>query len=69
MTYYLPQDGKVEAALYNLFGQRVRPLLADFQATGWHALQVSSQDLAQGVYFIRLQAGGQMVTRKIILMR
>jgi hypothetical protein len=69
ITYFLPRDGKVEVALYDLSGQRVRPLLDGVQAAGWHTLRLSPHNLAQGVYFVRLQADGQMLTRKIIVMR
>ncbi|MDZ7344500.1 MAG: DUF3604 domain-containing protein [candidate division KSB1 bacterium] len=69
MAYYLPRDSQVEAALYNLSGQLVRPLASGFQPAGWHALQISQQGLTPGVYFVRLTAAGQVITRKILLMR
>jgi hypothetical protein len=68
MTYYLPRDGKVEATLYNALGQHVRTLVNDFQFAGWHDLQVYAYGLAHGIYFVRLKAAGQAMTRKIVLM-
>jgi hypothetical protein len=69
MTYYLPRDGKVKVTLYNALGQQVRTLLNELQFTGWHNLQLSASGLAHGVYFVRLEAAGEIVTRKIMLMR
>lgn len=69
LTYYLPSGGEVEAVLYNTLGQHVQQLARGFQAAGWHALQLSSQGLSPGVYFIRLESGEQVVTRKILLMK
>ncbi|MDZ7301494.1 MAG: DUF3604 domain-containing protein [candidate division KSB1 bacterium] len=68
-AYYVPGSGKVTVALHNILGQQVRPLLHEFQTAGWHGLEISAQDLPEGLYFIRLEAEGQIRTQKIIVMK
>ncbi len=69
LRYYLPRRGEVEANLYNALGQLVRPLVRDTQNEGWHGLRVTGFDLARGIYFIHLQAAGEMVTQKMVLLK
>jgi hypothetical protein len=69
ISYYLSRGGKVEVVLYNVVGQRLRPLLQDVQSAGWHGLQLSSLGLANGIYFIRLETAGQVMTRQIVVMK
>jgi hypothetical protein len=69
VRYYLPRRGEVQANLYNALGQLLRPLLHETQSEGWHGLRVTGFDLAQGIYFVHLQAAGEQATQKIVLLR
>jgi hypothetical protein len=69
VRFYLPQRRAVEANLYNALGQLVQPLLHDTQNEGWHALRITGFDLAQGIYFVRLAAGDEVATQKIVLIK
>ncbi|MCI0693000.1 DUF3604 domain-containing protein [candidate division KSB1 bacterium] len=69
ISYYLSRGGKVEVILYNAVGQRLRWLLQDVRSAGWHTLQLPSSGLANGIYFIRLEAAGRAMTRKIVVMK
>jgi hypothetical protein len=53
-------------AMYNALGQRVRRLYdGRVSAETTRRLRVPVADLASGVYFLRLQAGGQQRTRRL----
>jgi hypothetical protein len=74
IRFTLPQASEAELAIYNLMGQRVAALVKGVQEAGAHALQWDGRDeqgreLASGVYLCRLQAGGQVETRKLLLLR
>ncbi|MCC7262050.1 MAG: carboxypeptidase regulatory-like domain-containing protein [Candidatus Latescibacteria bacterium] len=74
IRFSLPQAGEAELAIYNLLGQRVATLVRGVQEAGSHVLQWNGRDdqgreLASGVYFYRLQAGAQVETRKLLLLR
>ena len=74
IRFTLPQPGEAELSIYNLLGQRVATLIHGVQEAGPHVLQWNGRDeqgreLASGVYFYRLQAGTQVETRKLLLLR
>ncbi len=74
LRFSLPQAGEVELSIYNLMGQRVANLVRGVQEAGPHVLQWNGRDeqgreLASGVYFYHLQAGAQVETRKLLLLR
>lgn len=74
LPYQLARQGKVELAIYNLAGQVARVLVDRAQAAGsyqvnWDGRDDGGRDLASGVYCCRLQAGAQVETRKLLLLR
>jgi hypothetical protein len=69
VRYQLPEDGTVEIALYNVLGQQVATLARGEQAAGNRQITVDTSTLGSGVYFVRLQAQGQTVTEKIMVVR
>ena len=74
IRFSLPQAGEAELSLYNLLGQRVATLVKGAQEAGVHTLFWDGRDgqgreLASGVYLYRLQAGVQVETRKLLLLR
>lgn len=65
---------EAELAIYNLLGQRVATLVKGLQEAGPQVLQWEGRDdagheLASGVYFCRLQAGTQVETRRLLLLK
>ena len=69
MRYYLPQPGKVRATLYNTLGQRVAVLVDETRSEGWHGFRIAGYDLSPGIYFVRMEAAGQIATRKILKLK
>ncbi|MCC7264641.1 MAG: M6 family metalloprotease domain-containing protein [Candidatus Latescibacteria bacterium] len=74
LPYRLAQQEKVTLAVYNLAGQLVRVLASGPQNPGAHEVRWDGRDntgeaLARGVYLCRLQAGVQVETRKLLLLR
>ncbi|MBI4233845.1 MAG: T9SS type A sorting domain-containing protein [Chloroflexi bacterium] len=74
IRFTLPQRGEAELSIYSLLGQRVATLVQGVQEAGPHLLQWDGRDdggreLASGVYCCRLQAGTQVETRKLLLLR
>lgn len=68
----LAQAGAVEAAVYDAAGRRVRDLGRSVRAAGSHAIGWDRADdagrrAAAGVYFLRVEAGPRVATRKITL--
>src|SRR5207247_1942149 len=67
----LPRAGPVELAIYGLRGERVRTLVSELQAAGrrsvvWNRRDDSGRLVPSGLYFYRLEAGGDRATRKVV---
>ena len=75
IQYALPQAADVELTVYNVVGQPVRTLVAEYQRAGRYAVEWDTADdsghrLSSGLYFYRLQAGGEFrEIKKMLLLR
>ncbi|MCK6618900.1 MAG: T9SS type A sorting domain-containing protein [Calditrichaceae bacterium] len=74
ISYYLPQGAAVRLTVYNAAGQAVRTLLNRQQAAGEHTVVWDGRDdvgraASSGVYLYRLEAGSQVASRKMLLVR
>jgi hypothetical protein len=74
IEYNLPIVSDVNIAVYNVFGARVKPLLNKRQGAGRYTITWSGRDergskLPSGLYFLRLEAGVDNETRKLLLVR
>ena len=75
ISFNLSKDMKnVELSVYNIKGQKVKTLLKDNLTQGahnivWNGTNGSDDNVASGVYFYKLKAGDQSLTRKMILMK
>ncbi|MDH3251489.1 MAG: T9SS type A sorting domain-containing protein [Ignavibacteria bacterium] len=61
--------GLVRLAVYDLLGREVAVLVNEKKAPGTYTVQFDGSGLTSGVYFYRLQAGGFVQTRKLLLLR
>ena len=59
-----PEMGKTTATLYNMLGMEIRSKTLN---TSQSAQRISTQGLASGVYIIKLKAGEQAVSKKVII--
>ena len=69
LAYALPQPGAVRLVIVNTLGQRVATLVDGPQAAGAHRVAFDGAGLATGIYFARLEAGGEVQTRKLMLLK
>jgi subtilisin family serine protease len=74
IPYRLPTAALVHVAVYDALGRQVRVLVDQVQPAGpyrvwWDGYDQSGRQVASGVYFCRLQAGGAMRTRRLALVR
>jgi hypothetical protein len=59
----------VKIEIYNTLGQRILTLLDKPMTTGLHEIEFNAQNLSNGVYFYRVQAGEFQDVKKMILLR
>jgi hypothetical protein len=75
MSYRLAGSERVSLRIFNLAGARVAtPLDSEPQTAGEHRLvwdgrTAAGRQAARGVYFMRLEAGGLVEVRRVVLMR
>jgi hypothetical protein len=75
IKYRLPREARVILAIYNSLGQRVRVLVGGRMIgpgnyrIQWDGKDDRSRDVVSGIYLCRLQAGGFVLSRKIVVMR
>ncbi|MBD3233612.1 MAG: T9SS type A sorting domain-containing protein [candidate division Zixibacteria bacterium] len=69
MTYQLPHASKVELAVYNLLGQKIETLVPEYQTAGSKSVTWDASDQPSGVYFIKLTAGSESFTKKVLLLK
>ncbi|MRR28751.1 T9SS type A sorting domain-containing protein [bacterium] len=74
IKYQLPERTQVSLKIYNIGGQLVRTLVNAIQDAGTHSIDWDGREdagsrLCQGIYLYRLQAGANIVTRKLVLLK
>ncbi len=74
IMYDLPEAGNVKLTIHNIRGERVRTLVNSGQSSGsyqieWDGSNDSGVRISSGVYFYRLQAGGNVMVRKMLMLK
>jgi hypothetical protein len=72
LRYTLSRDAKMMLAVYDVAGRRVRALAAGVEAAGdhvigWDRRDEGGHDVGSGIFFARLEAEEQAITRKMVL--
>jgi hypothetical protein len=73
ISYSIPAAGRVTLAIFDIRGRPIRTLVNESRPAGehaafWDARAGSGQRVASGVYFVRLESNGGILTRKIVLL-
>jgi hypothetical protein len=69
LHYTLPRASEVELALFDTGGREVALIFAGMQSAGDHFEYFSSDGLASGLYFVRMQAKQWIGIKKIVHLR
>jgi hypothetical protein len=65
-SFHISQYQKVTIEIFEMNGRKVVSILDDYLYAGHHQVQLDVSALPSGYYLVRLQAGGNCVTKKII---
>jgi hypothetical protein len=73
IVFDLPSPSLVNLDIYNILGQSVKSY-SDFKDAGTHSFEWNGQDnsgtqVASGVYFYRLEAGKEVATKKMMMLK
>jgi spore germination protein YaaH len=69
IEFYINKPDRVRLSIFNLLGEEIKVLLDEFKESGKYKINFDADDLSSGVYIYKLEAGSQIVTRKMILLR
>jgi len=74
VRYELPRETDLSISVYNMLGQKVRDLYSGRQASGvysvsWDGSGNSGEKSSSGIYFLRIEVGGEKASRKVMFVR
>ncbi len=69
IQFELPTSSHVTLTVYDTMGRAVRTLVSGSVAAGRHTVPFDASGLSSGVYLYRLEAGGQVMSRKLTLLK
>lgn len=74
IEFALPEQSRVTVAVYDMMGRKVATLVdgvrsAGPHAVGWNGQSDSGQDLASGVYLLRMRAEGKTMNKRMTIIR
>ena len=71
LRFTLPAAGRVRLAVFDVTGRRVAMLVDGARAAGSHEVEweVGNRSSGAGVYFVRMEMGGIVATRRIVVLR
>jgi len=69
LAYDIPQAGETTLQVFDITGRLVETLKDRVIPAGTYSIQFDGQQLASGVYFIRLESNQQQDTQKIVLIK
>jgi hypothetical protein len=69
IRYLKSEIGPIRLSFYDLLGREVAVLVNGVQAAGQYEVTFNASSLSSGVYLIRMQAGAQSFTRKMMLVK
>ncbi len=69
ITFELPRVSRAVLKVYDLLGREQVTLVDDVVQSGTTTVRWDAGEFASGIYFVRLAAGEEMVTRKVVLVR
>ena len=69
IRFRLPQAGPVRLAVFDLEGRQVSRLVDGERPAGEQAATWQAGEVPSGVYYVRLEAGGRAVTKRLVRVR
>jgi len=69
ISFELPRKVITTLDVYNILGRHIETIVSDELPAGSHTIEWRPAGIPSGIYFVRLQAGDAVLTRKVVLLR
>lgn len=69
INYYLNNSTDVAINLFDMLGNKVNEIVNNYQSSGEHQIQWTSNELSNGIYFLQIRVNDKVTTQKISIVR
>lgn len=69
IPFSVPKTGRINLTIYNTLGQEVALLVDEVRQPGSYQVTFDASSLSSGMYIMRLTGSGEVVTRKLMLIK
>ena len=69
IRFTIPQASVVNLTVFNAIGEQVKALVNNYYEAGSHEVIFNASNLTSGIYFVRMESGSFVSTRKITLLK
>ena len=69
ISFLLPEDKKINLSIYDIDGRKIETLVQGNKPNGNYTMNWNAENLASGVYFVKLDAGEFTQTQKLMLVK
>ena len=64
----IPKSGRVQLVLYDQFGRVIQQLMDEYKSPGTYSIIVNRNGMSSGIYYYKMNALGQTIMRKMVVM-
>ena len=69
LTFGVPKTSNISLEVFDILGRKKQTLLSGMMPAGEHSVMWNCPSCPSGMYFVRVQAGGQTMQRKMLLLK
>ena len=69
IEYIIPQSGNVTLSVYDLLGEKVDEVVNEYKESGIYRMDYNANKLTSGVYIYVLKSNGNMLSKKMTVLR
>jgi hypothetical protein len=69
IRFTIPQASVVNLTVFNAIGEEVKALVNNYYEAGSHEIIFNASNLTSGIYFVRMESGSFVSTKKITLLK
>jgi len=69
IKYCVPDKARIGLEVSDSYRNKVKTLVKEIKEAGTYKVEFNAKELANGIYYYRLQAGDFIETKKMILMK
>jgi len=69
IKYCVPDKARIGLEISDSYRNKIKTLVKEIKEAGIYKVEFNAKELANGIYFYRLQAGDFIETKKMLLMK